>query len=49
MNKLGGYVAVSVGFGMATGIASQNIPAGMFYGMVGGLMLVFTLKRFSKR
>jgi hypothetical protein len=49
MNKLGGYLAVSIGFGMATGIASQNIPVGIFYGMAGGLMLLLILKRLSKR
>lgn len=49
MNKLGGYVAVSTGFGMVTGIATQDLSTGMIYGMVGGLMLVFILKKLSKR
>ena len=48
MSKLGGYLAVSAGFGMVTGIATQNLSAGLFYGMAGGLMLVLLFKRIIK-
>ena len=45
MKRIGGYLAVSTGFGMVTGIASQNIPEGLAYGMAGGFILTMLLKR----
>jgi len=49
MSKLGGYMAVSAGFGMVTSIITQNMPHGIIYGMTGGLLLVFILKKLSNR
>lgn len=49
MNKLGGYMAVGGGFGMVSSIITQNMQGGIVYGMAAGLMLVFILKRLSKR
>lgn len=49
MSKLGGYMAVSAGFGIVTSIITQNMQDGILYGMAGGLMLVFILKRLSNR
>jgi hypothetical protein len=49
MNRIGGYLAVSTGFGMFTGIASQNINEGLGYGMTGGFMLAVILKRIFNR
>jgi hypothetical protein len=49
MKRIGGYLAVSTGIGMVTGIASQNIPEGLGYGMAGGFMLTILLKRLFNR
>jgi hypothetical protein len=49
MKRFGGYLAVSTGIGMVTGIASQNLPGGLGYGMAGGFMLLVILKRIFNR
>ena len=49
MNKLGGYMAVSAGFGIVTSIVTRNMAEGIIYGMTGGLLLVIILKKLYNR